>query len=84
MSEQRFTRLPPAGHIESRPPPADRRQRPHITVSNDELVTVRDAMRGLNRMVDQLVAGDADKFVLTRHGKMVAVVVPLSVLESRP
>jgi len=53
-----------------------------VTVSNAELVTVRDAMRGLNKLVDQLAAGDAEKFVLTRHGKMVAVVVPLSVLES--
>lgn len=46
-----------------------------IEVENSELVTVRDAMRGLNRLVDELVAGDRDQVVLTRHGKMLAVVV---------
>lgn len=50
---------------------------PRVSVENAELVTVRDAMRGLNRMVDQLDAGEREKFVLTRHGRMVAAIVPL-------
>jgi PHD/YefM family antitoxin component YafN of YafNO toxin-antitoxin module len=46
-----------------------------VEVSNDELRTVRDAMRELNRMVDQLELGDSEKFVLTKHGQMRAVVI---------
>ncbi len=46
-----------------------------VEVSNDELRTVRDAMRELNRMVDQLERGDRQKFVLTKSGQMRAVVV---------
>lgn len=48
-----------------------------IATSNEELVTVRDAMRALNRMVAALVTGEREKFVLTKGGKMVAAVVPL-------
>jgi hypothetical protein len=32
-------------------------------------------MRELNRMVDDLERGDSEKYVLTRHGQMRAVVV---------
>jgi hypothetical protein len=46
-----------------------------VEVSNDELRTVRDAMRELNRMVDLLERGDSEKFVLTKHGQMCAVVL---------
>jgi hypothetical protein len=46
-----------------------------VEVSNDELRTVRDAMRELNRMIDLLDSGDSEKFVLTKHGQMRAVVV---------
>ena len=46
-----------------------------VEVCNDELRTVRDAMRELNRMVEQLDSGDSEKFVLTKHGQMRAVVV---------
>lgn len=46
-----------------------------VEVSNDELRTVRDAMRELNRMVDLLEQGDSEKFVLTKHGQMRAVVI---------
>jgi PHD/YefM family antitoxin component YafN of YafNO toxin-antitoxin module len=46
-----------------------------VEVSNDELRTVRDAMRELNRMVDLLERGDSEKFVLTKHGQMRAVVI---------
>ena len=46
-----------------------------VDVSNDELRTVRDAMRELNRLVDQLERGESEKYVLTRHGQMRAVVL---------
>jgi hypothetical protein len=46
-----------------------------VEVSNDELRTVRDAMRELNRMVDLLEQGGSEKFVLTKHGQMRAVVI---------
>jgi hypothetical protein len=46
-----------------------------VEVSNEELRTVRCAMRELNRMVDLLDSGDSEKFVLTKHGQMRAVVV---------
>lgn len=46
-----------------------------VEVSNDELRTVRDAMRELNRMVEQLEQGESEKYVLTKNGQMRAVVV---------
>jgi antitoxin (DNA-binding transcriptional repressor) of toxin-antitoxin stability system len=46
-----------------------------IETDNSEWVTVREAMRGLNRLVDELEASERGKVVLTRGGKMVAVVV---------
>lgn len=46
-----------------------------IPVSNDQLVTVREAMRTLNQIVDRLQGLHERKAVLTRHGKMVAVVL---------
>jgi hypothetical protein len=48
-----------------------------VTVSNEELRTVRDAMRELNRMVESLSRGDLEKFVLTQRNKMKVVVLPL-------
>jgi hypothetical protein len=48
-----------------------------VEVSNDELRTVRDAMRELNRMVDALERGEADKFVLCQNNRMRAVVISL-------
>jgi hypothetical protein len=48
-----------------------------VTVSNDQLRTVRDAMRELNRMVDVLGRGDVEKFVLTQRNQMKAVLLPL-------
>ena len=48
-----------------------------VEVSNDELRTVRDAMRELNRMVDALERGESDKFVLCQNNRMRAVVVSL-------
>lgn len=46
-----------------------------VEVSNDELRTVRDAMRELNRMIEDLERGASEKFVLTKNGQMRAVVV---------
>lgn len=46
-----------------------------VEVSNDELRTVRHAMRDLNHLVDLLDRGKADKFVLTKGGQMRAVIV---------
>lgn len=46
-----------------------------LPVRNSELVTVREAMRGLNRMVDALEHGEAEKFVLMKGSRMVAVLV---------
>lgn len=46
-----------------------------IPVSNDEMRTVRDAMRDLNRMIDRLDSGEAEKFVLLTQSRMRAVVV---------
>lgn len=51
---------------------------PRIAVANDELVTVREAMRSLNRLVAALEAGEAEKFVVMKRGRMVAVLRPLS------
>jgi hypothetical protein len=46
-----------------------------VEVSNDELRTVRDAMRELNHMIDRLQRGESEKFVLTKQGQMRAVVL---------
>jgi antitoxin (DNA-binding transcriptional repressor) of toxin-antitoxin stability system len=51
-----------------------------IPVSNEELLTVRDTMRTLNRIVDGFEP--EDKVVLTRHGQMVAVILPLAAYEA--
>jgi hypothetical protein len=48
-----------------------------VEVSNAELRTVRDAMRELNRLVERLDAGEVEKFVLMKQGRMRAVVVSL-------
>jgi hypothetical protein len=48
-----------------------------VEVSNEELKTVRDATRELGRLIEKLETGEAEKFVLTKHGQMRAVVVSL-------
>jgi hypothetical protein len=48
-----------------------------VEVSNEELRTVRDAMRELNRMVDALERGESEKFVLCQSNRMRAVVISL-------
>lgn len=46
-----------------------------LRVSNDELATVRDAMRELHRLLDRLDHGEVEKIVLTQKNQMRAVLV---------
>jgi prevent-host-death family protein len=48
-----------------------------VEVSNDELRTVRDAMRELNQLIDALERGESEKFVLTQRNRMRAVVLSI-------
>ena len=57
-----------------------------VRVSNQELATVREAMRELNRLLAQLEAGELEKVVLTQRNQMRAVLITLerySQLEQR-
>ena len=57
-----------------------------VRVSNAELATVREAMRELNRLLDQLEHGDLEKIVLTQRNQMRAVLITVerySQLEQR-
>lgn len=46
-----------------------------VQVTNAELATVREAMRELHRLLDQLEHGDLDKIVLTQRNQMRAVLL---------
>ena len=46
-----------------------------LRVSNQELATVREAMRELGRLLDQLDDGELDKVVLTQRNQMRAVLI---------
>ncbi|HEY3726210.1 MAG TPA: hypothetical protein VGL51_03480 [Solirubrobacteraceae bacterium] len=46
-----------------------------LRVSNKELATVREAMRELSRLLDQLDAGQLEKVVLTQRNQMRAVLI---------
>jgi PHD/YefM family antitoxin component YafN of YafNO toxin-antitoxin module len=48
-----------------------------VTVTNAELATVREAMRELGRLLDQLDEGTLEKIVLTQRNQMRAVLVTL-------
>jgi hypothetical protein len=48
-----------------------------VRVANDELLTVREAMRELNRLIAALERGDLEKVVLTQRNRMRAVLVSL-------
>jgi PHD/YefM family antitoxin component YafN of YafNO toxin-antitoxin module len=48
-----------------------------LLVANEELVTVREAMRELNRMIEALEQGELDKVVLTQRNQIRAVLVSL-------
>jgi hypothetical protein len=57
-------------------PPADASQpAPSISVSNDELVTLREAMRGLGALLERLETGRASKLVVTQENRIRAVIV---------
>ena len=47
----------------------------HLRVSNDELATVREAMRELGQLLDRLSRGEVDKIVLTQRNQMRAVIL---------
>lgn len=46
-----------------------------LRVSNQELATVREAMRELGRLLDQLDQGELEKVVLTQRNRMRAVLI---------
>jgi len=46
-----------------------------VRVRNDELCTIREAMRGLTTLVEQLDEGRLEKLVLTQRNRMRAVVI---------
>ena len=46
-------------------------------MSNQELATVREATRELNRLLTQLEAGELEKVVLTQRNQMRAVLITL-------
>lgn len=57
-----------------------------VRVSNQELATVREAMRELHRLLAALEHGELEKIVLTQRNQMRAVLITLerySELEQR-
>jgi len=52
-----------------------------LNVSNDQLVSVREASRHLGRQVDRLVRGDTDKVVVMHRTRMVAVLITVEEYE---
>jgi PHD/YefM family antitoxin component YafN of YafNO toxin-antitoxin module len=57
-----------------------------VRVSNQELATVREAMRELHRLLASLEHGELEKVVLTQRNQMRAVMITLerySELEQR-
>jgi PHD/YefM family antitoxin component YafN of YafNO toxin-antitoxin module len=46
-----------------------------LLVSNEELATVREAMRELGRLLEQLEEGQLEKVVLTQRNQMRAVLI---------
>jgi len=57
-----------------------------VRISNQELATVREAMRELHRLLAQLDRGEVEKVVLTQRNQMRAVLITLerySELEQR-
>lgn len=53
-----------------------------MNVSNDILRSVRDASRELTRLVRAVEEGRTDKYVITRSGKMCAVLISVERYES--
>ncbi len=48
---------------------------PAIETSNEEMVAVRDFQRQFSKKLKDLELGEVEKLVLTRYGKMEAVVM---------
>jgi hypothetical protein len=48
---------------------------PGLRVRNDELRTVREAMRDFGSMISELEGGEVEKLVITQRNQMRAVVV---------
>ena len=48
-----------------------------VRVTNQELTTVRQAVRELHRLLAQLEQGELEKVVLTQHNQMRAVLITL-------
>jgi PHD/YefM family antitoxin component YafN of YafNO toxin-antitoxin module len=46
-----------------------------VRITNAELATVREAMRELHRLLDQLDRGELEKIVLTQRNQMRAVLL---------
>ena len=46
-----------------------------VRLSNEELATVREAMRELNRLLARLERGELEKVVLTQKNQMRAVLI---------
>lgn len=46
-----------------------------VTVTNDELATVREAMRAIPSLLKKLDAGEVEKVVLTQRNQMRAVLL---------
>jgi hypothetical protein len=47
----------------------------HIPVSNEEVRSVREAMRNLSALLDQLEQGDPEKLVLFQNSRIRAVLL---------
>jgi antitoxin (DNA-binding transcriptional repressor) of toxin-antitoxin stability system len=50
-------------------------ENPEVRVANPELVTVREAMRDMSRLLNALDTGDVEKVVLTQRNQMRAVLI---------
>lgn len=46
-----------------------------MDVENSELVSARDLSRNYASLIERLVKGELEKVVITKHGKLEAVVV---------
>jgi PHD/YefM family antitoxin component YafN of YafNO toxin-antitoxin module len=56
-------------------PQGEQQAMAEVLVRDNELFTIREAMRELNRMVDQLESGELEKLVLTQRNRLRAVVL---------
>src|SRR5919106_4951985 len=70
QSSDRWRTLAP-----NREPPEGGAAVSELRVRNDELRTMREAMRQLSQMVEELERGDVEKLVLTQRNRMRAVVL---------